>query len=65
MDVQVPNRVLAGFESQHMGSSPKVPSRILAGFESHLRGFKSQAGFCLGSSPGHVGSSPKLDFGWV
>ena len=63
--VQVPNRVLAGFESQHMGSSHKATSRILARSESHLWRFKSQAGFCLGSSPGHAGSNPKLGFGWV
>ena len=33
--------------------------------ESQPRGFKSQAGFLLGSIPSHVGLSPKLGFGWV
>ena len=38
----------------------QAPVRVLAGFESRPRGFKSQSGFWLGSSPGHMGSSPNL-----
>ena len=38
---------------------------VLAGFKSQPRGFESQAGFWLGLSPKHVGSSPKQSFGWV
>ena len=38
---------------------------VLAGFESQLPGLKSQAGFWLGLSPSHVGSSPKQGYDWV
>ena len=40
-----------------------VTSSVLAGFESKLSEFKSWGGFCLGSSPRHVGSSPSQGFG--
>ena len=43
----------------------QVPKWVLAGFESQPHGFKSQAGFWLGSNPNHMGLSPKLGFGCV
>ena len=43
----------------------QVPGRVLAGFESQPCGFESQAGFPLGFSPSHMGSSPRQGFGWV
>ena len=43
----------------------QVQSRVLVGFKSQPCGFKSKAGFWLGLSPSHVGSSPKQGFGWV
>ena len=36
---------------------------FFAGFEFQPHGFKSQARFWLGLSPGHMGSSPKQGFG--
>ena len=38
---------------------------VLIRFELQPCGFKSQTGFWLGLSPSHMGSSLKLDFGWV